>query len=130
MFCSVIFTKVKNTSQCYKIHVTFFTILIQPSDAQRTVPINCGYIGTNDYTIETGDREFMLRVRFSFQTVWDRSVLITRGWRIYRLLGSLYSEGVINLGPKCRGLRRVLISVGLFRRVSKSGFHLHQVTDK
>jgi len=31
---------------------------------KRTVAINCGYIGTNDYEIEPGDREFMIRVRY------------------------------------------------------------------
>ena len=31
---------------------------------KRTVAINCGYIGTNDYDIEPGDREFMIRVRY------------------------------------------------------------------
>ncbi len=36
--------------------------VLQSSDVHRTIPINCGYIGTNDYDIETGDREFMLRV--------------------------------------------------------------------
>ena len=34
----------------------------QPNDKDRTVPINCGYIGTNDYGIEIADREFMIRV--------------------------------------------------------------------
>lgn len=33
---------------------------VKPSDVRRTVAINCGYIGTNDYVIEPGDREFMI----------------------------------------------------------------------
>ena len=37
--------------------------MLQKSDFGRTVAINCGYIGTNDYVIEPGDREFMINVR-------------------------------------------------------------------
>lgn len=33
---------------------------VKPGDVSRTVAINCGYIGTNDYVIEPGDREFMI----------------------------------------------------------------------
>jgi hypothetical protein len=36
--------------------------ILQPADVARTVAINCGYIGTSDYVIEPGDREFMIRV--------------------------------------------------------------------
>ena len=36
---------------------------VQASDVHRTVPINCGYIGTNDYRLEPGDRAFMINVR-------------------------------------------------------------------
>jgi len=42
--------------------------VLQPNDVKRTVAINCGYIGTNDYEIEPGDREFMIRVRYF--TAW------------------------------------------------------------
>lgn len=34
---------------------------VKPEDLRRTVAINCGYIGTNDYVIEPGDREFMIQ---------------------------------------------------------------------
>jgi len=37
---------------------------IKPYDKERTVAINCGYIGTNDYVIDPADREFMIRVSF------------------------------------------------------------------
>ena len=40
--------------------------LFQPEDLRRTVAINCGYIGTNDYVIEPGDREFMIQVGPSY----------------------------------------------------------------
>jgi len=36
-------------------------LLVKEEDADRTVPINCGYIGTNDYQIDMSDREFMIR---------------------------------------------------------------------
>jgi len=36
---------------------------------KRTVAINCGYIGTSDYEIEPGDREFMIRVSYSVSNV-------------------------------------------------------------
>ncbi|ELT94485.1 hypothetical protein CAPTEDRAFT_225908 [Capitella teleta] len=42
------------------LHECCFTFL-HPCDADRTVAINCGYIATNDYDIEPGDREFMIR---------------------------------------------------------------------
>ena len=37
-------------------------LLFQPDDAQRTIAVNCGYMGTNDYDVEPGDREFLIRV--------------------------------------------------------------------
>ena len=43
-------------------YVFIFFFFFQPVDVYRTVAINCGYIGTSDYTIEPGDREFMIRV--------------------------------------------------------------------
>ncbi|KAK2157558.1 hypothetical protein LSH36_189g06121 [Paralvinella palmiformis] len=33
---------------------------VKPEDIERTVAINCGYIGTNDYDLEPADREFMI----------------------------------------------------------------------
>ena len=41
---------------------TGMSFFLQPEDAERTIAVNCGYIGTNDYVIEAGDREFLLRV--------------------------------------------------------------------
>ena len=34
----------------------------QSDDAKRTIAVNCGYMGTNDYDVEPGDREFLIRV--------------------------------------------------------------------
>lgn len=46
------------------IRANYLVNVSQPSDVRRTVAINCGYIGTSDYTIEPDDREFMIRVHY------------------------------------------------------------------
>jgi len=46
------------------------------------VPINCGYIGTNDYRLEPGDRAFMINVRQQRNRISYHTVVIKRQNRL------------------------------------------------
>lgn len=68
------------------VQCNVWCFIFQPTDVHRTVAINCGYIGTNDYKIEPGDRRFMITVSiFLLSTVCtsyypqrSRSILIIK----------------------------------------------------
>ena len=42
------------------------SIILQERDIERTVGINTGHVGTSDFRLEQGDRDFVVDVSISF----------------------------------------------------------------
>lgn len=66
-------------------------LLVKPRDICRTVPVNAGYVGTNDYQLEPGDREFMIRQ--GYECVRKFVVGTLEGSKSINIVGNGYSNG-------------------------------------